>query len=117
MTMRKQEYENKQRIAPLPPEYRECVVRHKWYQGSECDECGRRIPVGPYSPEQMADLFGSALFIGQRRASDPAPDELANPVTERETVLRADLVVAAHLVVEGAARRASAPTVGGRSGC
>lgn len=76
--------------APLAPPFRECVVRHSWYKGTSCDECGLDIPVGPYTSEQMTELFGSTMFVGQRRADEPAPEQLANPVTQRELDLAAE---------------------------
>lgn len=88
----KDSYQNKQLAgaAPIASQFRECVVRHGWYKGASCDECGLDIPVGPYTSEQMSELFGSTLFVGQRPANDPLPEELAHPMTQRELDLTAE---------------------------
>lgn len=92
--MRTQDYENKQRGGTLVMDAPECQTHHRLYKGSACPSCRLAIPPGPYTSAQMKELFGSLLFIGRRRASDPAPVEIAVPITEREHALRADLALA-----------------------
>jgi hypothetical protein len=94
MTMRGQDYENKQRAGTFPvPRFEpvECQPGHKLFKGRACPSCGLAIPVGPYTPQQMGELFGSQLYLGQHPASVGRPEEEANPITERELELRREL--------------------------
>jgi hypothetical protein len=91
--MRGQDYENKQRagagsVATQDPPW--CQRAHHVYKGSTCPDCRLAIPVGPYTSEQMSELFGATTFVGQRRAKDPTPEEVANPITQRELDLTAE---------------------------